>query len=193
MEIKLRTVGEVTVLDLKGKVTLGDGDSALKNVIDSLLKEGKKRILLNLADVPYLDSSGLGEIVRAYTTVSRQGGQLKLVSPNPRIGSLVEQTKLLTVFESYDSELKALDSFNTITGAALVQQGAAAEPAFVSLSSLDQVRVADIGIVTILVAGVGLLLAGIVLWPGTHFGAGLVFGGGIVGYEALHLLLKGRR
>ncbi len=111
MQIEERTVGEVTVLDLKGKMTLGEGDELLKDKINSLMHQGRKKILLNLADVPYVDSAGLGEIVRTYTTVSRQGGSLKLVNLTKRITDLLSITKLLTVFETYESENDAVRSF----------------------------------------------------------------------------------
>ncbi len=111
MQIEERQVGEVMILDLKGKVTLGEGDEVLKDKINSLILQNKKRILLNLADVPYIDSAGLGEIVRTYTTVSRQGGQLKLVNLTKRITDLLMITKLLTVFETFDVEQDALKSF----------------------------------------------------------------------------------
>ncbi len=112
MQIEERVVGEVTVLDLKGKITLGEGDEALKDKINSLVHQGRKKLLLNLADVPYIDSAGLGEVVRTYTTVSRQGGQLKLVNLTKRITDLLMITKLLTVFETFDSEPEALKSFS---------------------------------------------------------------------------------
>jgi len=112
MQIEERQVGEVMILDLKGKVTLGEGDEVLKDKINSLILQNKKRILLNLADVPYIDSAGLGEIVRTYTTVSRQGGQLKLVNLTKRITDLLMITKLLTVFETFDVEQDALKSFS---------------------------------------------------------------------------------
>jgi anti-sigma B factor antagonist len=112
MQIEQRTVGSVTILDLKGKITLGEGDEALKDKINSLILQGHKRMLLNLADVPYIDSAGLGEIVRTYTTVSRQGGQLKLVNLTKRITDLLSITKLLTVFETFDSESEAIKSFS---------------------------------------------------------------------------------
>jgi anti-sigma B factor antagonist len=112
MQIDERQVGEVMILDLKGKVTLGEGDEVLKDKINSLILQGQKRILLNLADVPYIDSAGLGEIVRTYTTVSRQGGQLKLVNLTKRITDLLMITKLLTVFETFDVEQDALKSFS---------------------------------------------------------------------------------
>ena len=112
MQIEERVVGEVTVLDLKGKITLGEGDEILKDKINSLIQQNKKRILLNLADVPYIDSAGLGEVVRTYTTVSRQGGQLKLVNLTKRITDLLAITKLLTVFETFDVEQDALKSYS---------------------------------------------------------------------------------
>ena len=112
MQIDERVVGDVTILDLKGKVTLGEGDEALKDKIHSLVLQNRRRILLNLAEVPYIDSAGLGEIVRTYTTVSRQGGQLKLVNLTKRITDLLSITKLLTVFETFDSEADALKTFS---------------------------------------------------------------------------------
>jgi anti-sigma B factor antagonist len=111
MQIDERVVGEVTILDLKGKITLGEGDEALKEKINALIHQNRKRILLNLADVPYIDSAGLGEVVRTYTTVSRQGGQLKLVHLTKRITDLLSITKLLTVFETFESESEALKSY----------------------------------------------------------------------------------
>jgi anti-sigma B factor antagonist len=112
MQIEERVVNDVTILDLKGKITLGEGDEALKDKINSLVLQEKKRILLNLAEVPYIDSAGLGEIVRTYTMVSRQGGQLKLVNLTKRITDLLMITKLLTVFETFESESDALKSFS---------------------------------------------------------------------------------
>ena len=111
MHIEERTVGEVIVLDLKGKITLGEGDELLKDKINSLVNQGRKKILLNLEGVPYIDSAGLGEIVRTYTTVSRQGGSLKLLNLTKRITDLLAITKLLTVFETFDSESDAVKSF----------------------------------------------------------------------------------
>ena len=111
MQIEERIVGDVTILDLKGKMTLGEGDELLKDKINSLIQQEKKKLLLNLEGVPYIDSAGLGEIVRTYTTVSRQGGNLKLVNLTKRITDLLSITKLLTVFETFDSEPEALKSF----------------------------------------------------------------------------------
>ncbi len=111
MEIVERTVNDVTVLDLKGKMTLGEGDELLKDKINSLLASGKKKLLLNLEGVPYIDSAGLGEVVRTYTTVSRQGGSLKLLNLTKRIEDLLSITKLLTVFDTFDSEAEAVQSY----------------------------------------------------------------------------------
>jgi anti-sigma B factor antagonist len=112
MQIEERSVGGVVVLDLKGKVTLGDGDELLKDKVNSLVNQGHRKIVLNLAGVPYIDSAGLGEIVRTYTTVSRQGGSLKLLNLTKRISDLLSITKLLTVFETFDSEKEAVQSFS---------------------------------------------------------------------------------
>src|SRR4026209_1581739 len=111
MQIDQRNNGAVIVLDLKGRITLGEGDELLKDKVNSLLNQGQKKIVLNLAAVPYIDSAGLGEIVRTYTTVSRQGGNLKLLNLTKRITDLLAITKLLTVFETYDTEKEALNSF----------------------------------------------------------------------------------
>jgi anti-sigma B factor antagonist len=113
MDIAERTVSDVTVLDLKGKMTLGEGDELLKDKINSLLASGKKKLVLNLEGVPYIDSAGLGEIVRTYTTVSRQGGSLKLLNLTNRIEDLLSITKLLTVFETFDTEAEAIKSFSS--------------------------------------------------------------------------------
>ena len=112
MEIEERKVGDVVVLDLRGKVTLGEGDELLKDKVNSIVNQGHKKIVLNLAGVPYIDSAGLGEIVRTYTTVSRQGGSQKLLNLTKRITDLLSITKLLTVFETYDSENEAVRSFS---------------------------------------------------------------------------------
>ena len=111
MQIEQRSIGEVTVIDLKGKMTLGEGDELLRDKVNSLVQQGLKKIVLNLAEVPYIDSAGLGEIVRTYTTVSRQGGQLKLLNLTKRITDLLSITKLLTVFETFDNETDAVRSF----------------------------------------------------------------------------------
>ena len=112
MQITERPVGEVMILDLKGKITLGEGDELLKDKVNSIVSQGRRKIVLNLAEVPYLDSAGLGEVVRAYTTVSRQGGSLKLLNLTKRITDLLSITKLLTVFDTFDSEDEAVRSFS---------------------------------------------------------------------------------
>jgi anti-sigma B factor antagonist len=112
MQIEERAVGDVVVLDLKGKITLGEGDELLKDKVNILVYQGQTKIILNLADVPYIDSAGLGEVVRTYTTVSRQGGSLKLLNLTKRITDLLSITKLLTVFETFESEQDAVRSFS---------------------------------------------------------------------------------
>ena len=111
MQISERETGSVTVLDLSGKITLGDGDTLLKDKLHSLLHQGKKKVLLNLADVNYVDSAGLGALVSAYTTVTREGGSLKLLNITRKLQDLLSITKLLTVFETFDSEDEALRSY----------------------------------------------------------------------------------
>ena len=112
MEIAERIVGDVTVLDLKGKITLGEGDELRKNKINSLLASSRKNMVVNIEGMPYIDSAGLGEVVRTYTTVSRQGGSLKLLNLTKRIQDLLSITKLLTVFETFDTEAEAVKSFS---------------------------------------------------------------------------------
>ena len=112
MQITERQVGDVMILDLTGKITLGEGDELLKDKVNSIVSQGRRKIVLNLAEVPYLDSAGLGEVVRAYTTVSRQGGSLKLLNLTKRITDLLSITKLLTVFDTFDAEDEAIRSFS---------------------------------------------------------------------------------
>jgi anti-sigma B factor antagonist len=111
MKIVERQVSDVTILDLHGKILIGEGDDALRDAVTKLVDGGKTKILLNLADVPYVDSAGLGEIVRCYTTVSKRGGKLKLLNLTKKIQDLLAITKLLTVFETYDSEGEAVKGF----------------------------------------------------------------------------------
>ena len=112
MHIAERNVGEVVVVDVSGKVTLGDGgDAMLKDKMRSLVQQGHKKVLLNLGDVSYVDSAGLGEIVQAYATLTKSGGSLKLLNATKRIKDLLAITKLLTVFECHDSEAEAVKSF----------------------------------------------------------------------------------
>jgi anti-sigma B factor antagonist len=111
MKIVERLVGDVVILDLQGKILIGEGDDQLREAVTKLADSGKTKILLNLAEVPYVDSAGLGEVVRCYTTVSRKGGKLKLLNLTKKIQDLLAITKLLTVFETYDSEDEAIKSF----------------------------------------------------------------------------------
>jgi anti-sigma B factor antagonist len=111
MEIAERNVGNVTVLDLSGRITLGEGDVLLKDKLHSLLNRGRRDVLLNLENVQYVDSAGLGAIVAAYTTMKRDGGTLKLTNVTKKMQDLLSITKLLTVFETYDSEDEALRSY----------------------------------------------------------------------------------
>jgi len=111
MDIAERNAGKVTVLDLTGKITLGEGDILLKDKLHSLLNQGHKDVLLNLAKVQYVDSAGLGALVSAYTTVTRDGGSLKLANVTKKLQDLLSITKLLTVFETFDSEGEALRSY----------------------------------------------------------------------------------
>jgi anti-sigma B factor antagonist len=111
LTITERQAGDVTILDMSGKVTIGDGSVALRNAIRRLLQEGKKKVLLNLAGVGYIDSSGIGELVSSYTTTNKEGGQLKLLNLTQKLQDLLAITKLLTVFDVYNDEGEALGSF----------------------------------------------------------------------------------
>ena len=111
LDVKERQAGDVTILDLRGEVRIGEGSIALRDAIRNLADAGKKKMLLNLAGVSYIDSSGIGELIANYTTVTRQGGQLKLLKLTDRVQNLLVITKLLTVFDSYDNEAEALKSF----------------------------------------------------------------------------------
>ncbi|HEV2986760.1 MAG TPA: STAS domain-containing protein [Vicinamibacterales bacterium] len=112
MHISERSVSGVMIVDVSGKITLGDGgDVVLKDKMQSLVLQGKKKVLLNLGEVSYIDSAGLGEIVQAYATVNKGGGALKLLNTTKRIKDLLSITKLLTVFECHDNEAEAIKSF----------------------------------------------------------------------------------
>ncbi len=112
MKIEMRTIGDVRILDCSGKITLGEGTMTVRNTVLDILKDGGKKIIVNLADVNYIDSSGIGELVRTYITVSGGGGQLKLLNLTKKIQELLQITKLLTVFQVFDSESAALASFS---------------------------------------------------------------------------------
>ena len=111
LNISERQAGDVTVLDMNGKITIGEGSVALRTAIRRLLEEGKKRILLNLAGVGYIDSSGIGELVSSFTAIKKENGQLKLLNRSQKLQVLLTITKLLTVFDVYESEAEALNSF----------------------------------------------------------------------------------
>src|SRR5947207_4609785 len=111
LNINDRQAGDVTDLDMSGKITLGEVIVALRTDIRRLLEEGKKRILLNLSGVGYIDSSGIGELVSSYTAITNAGGQLKLLNLTQKLQDLLTITKLLTVFDVYESEADALNSF----------------------------------------------------------------------------------
>lgn len=111
LEVKERQAGDVTILDLSGSVRMGEGAVSLRNAIRGLVEQGKKKILLNLGGVKNVDSSGIGELIANYATISRGGGQLKLLNLTDKIQNLLVITKLLTVFDSYDNEADALNSF----------------------------------------------------------------------------------
>ena len=111
LDVKQRQAGDVTILDLSGAVRMGDGAVSLRDAIRGLKEQGNMKILLNLGGVKNIDSSGIGELIANYTTISRDGGQLKLLKLTDRIRDLLVITKLLTVFDSYDDEAEALNSF----------------------------------------------------------------------------------
>lgn len=111
MTIQERVVGSVTILDLSGRLVLGDGDTLLKDKIHSLVFQGRKQIVLNMGGVNYMDSSGLGALVASSVTAKNNGGQIKLVSLTKRLQDLLAIAKLLTVFDAYDSEADAINSF----------------------------------------------------------------------------------
>ena len=111
LNISERQAGDVTILDMDGKITIGDGSVALRGAVKRLLDEGKKKVLLNLAGVGYIDSSGIGELVSSYTSINNASGQLKLLNLTQKLQDLLTITKLLTVFDVYESEADALNSY----------------------------------------------------------------------------------
>ncbi|MEO8595003.1 MAG: STAS domain-containing protein [Candidatus Solibacter sp.] len=113
MSVKLtsRVEGNVTIVDTSGRLTLGEGTSLLRDKLRELVDGGSRRIVLNMADVTYIDSSGLGELVAVHTTVTRASGQVKLLNLAKRVHDLLKLTKLYTVFETFENEAQAKDSF----------------------------------------------------------------------------------
>jgi anti-sigma B factor antagonist len=111
MKVSTRLVDGIVILDLSGRITLGEGSVQLRDAIRDLVAQGQKNILLNLGDVNYIDSSGIGELVSAFTTVKNQGGQLKLLNLTKKVHDLLQITKLYTVFDIKDDEASAVGSF----------------------------------------------------------------------------------
>jgi anti-sigma B factor antagonist len=111
VKLSTRQVGNVTVIDVAGRITLGEGSSALRETLRDLVAKNQTKILLNLADVTYIDSSGIGELVSGYTTVTNTGGSLKLLNLNKRVKDLLQITKLYTVFEVFEEEAAAIRSY----------------------------------------------------------------------------------
>jgi anti-sigma B factor antagonist len=112
MKISTRSVDGVSILDCSGRITLGEGSITLRDTVRDLLGKGQKKILLNLGDVSYIDSSGIGELVSAFTTVRNQGGELKLLNLTKKVHDLLQITKLYTVFDVKDDETSAVKAFN---------------------------------------------------------------------------------
>jgi anti-sigma B factor antagonist len=113
LKFTTRQVDGVTILDLNGRITLGDGSVVLRDAVKDVLSKGSKSILLNLANVDYIDSSGLGELVSAFTTVKNQGGELKLLHLTNKVHDLLQITKLYTVFDIKDDEASAVAAFKS--------------------------------------------------------------------------------
>ena len=112
MKITNREVDQVVILDMTGRIVLGDELETLRSAVQSLLTQGKKKIILNLAEVSYIDSSGVGELVRSFTSVRNQGGELKLLNLTQKVHDILHVTKLYTVFDIRDDEFKAVKSFD---------------------------------------------------------------------------------
>jgi anti-sigma B factor antagonist len=111
VKMTTRQVGDVTVVDAAGRITLGDGATTFRDTVRDLSAAGHKKMLMNLAEVSYIDSSGIGEMVSAFTTVTNQGGQMKLLNLTKRVKDLLQITKLYTVFDVYDDEAEAVRKF----------------------------------------------------------------------------------
>jgi anti-sigma B factor antagonist len=111
MKTSTRKVENITIVDLSGRITLGEGSVVLRDTVRDLIGKGDKKILLNLGEVTYIDSSGIGELVSAFTTVRNQGGELKLLNLTKKVHDLLQITKLYTVFDVKDDETTAIQSF----------------------------------------------------------------------------------
>lgn len=132
LNIKERRNGSVTVLDLQGNIRLGEGNIELHNILRFLVEKGERRVLLNLAEVTYIDSSGLGELVAGYTTLQKNQGELKLLNLTLRVQELMVITKLLTVFDVYEDETTAVNSFQAVS------KNVEAEPEAIITGKLDK-------------------------------------------------------
>ncbi len=127
LTITQRRSGSVTVLDLTGNIRLGEGNIELHNTLRLLVDKGERKVLLNLAEVKYIDSSGLGELVAGYTTLQKSGGEMKLLHLTERVNELMVITKLLTVFEVFDSEQEAVNSFSTSADETVTEEAVTTE------------------------------------------------------------------
>ena len=112
LNISVRQAGDVTILDLGGKVTIGEGSIALRTAVRNLIADGKTKVLLNMSDISYCDSSGIGELVSSFSAIQREGGSMKLLNLTKKLKELMSITKLLTVFDNFEDEETALASFN---------------------------------------------------------------------------------
>jgi anti-sigma B factor antagonist len=117
LKAAVRRVDDVAIVDLSGRITLGEGSGLVRNTIKDLVNSGQKNILVNLKDVSYIDSAGLGELVGAYASVTNMAGNIKLLHPQAKVHDLLQVTKLYTVFVAFDDEPEALRSFATAAGA----------------------------------------------------------------------------
>jgi len=113
MRASTRQVGAIAIVDISGRIELGEGSSVIRNTVKDLVAKGQKKILLNLGEVNYIDSAGVGELVSAFTSVRNQGGELKLLSLTKKVHDLLQITKLYTVFDIHDDEPSAMASFGS--------------------------------------------------------------------------------
>jgi anti-sigma B factor antagonist len=117
VKAEVRTVGNVSIVDLSGRITLGEGSGLVRNTIKELVNSGHTKIIVNLKEVTYIDSAGLGELVGAYATVTNMAGSIKLLHPQSKVHDLLQITKLYTVFVAFDDEAEAMRSFVTAANA----------------------------------------------------------------------------
>lgn len=111
MKISEREAGDITILDVEGRIMFGDGEENFRDTVTRLIESGQVKLVINMAEVPYVDSSGISELVRTYVTLGKRGGRMTLVSLTRRVHELLSVTRLLTVFEAFDSEEEAVDSY----------------------------------------------------------------------------------